>query len=437
MNKLIKAIKERESQEWLIAGVIIICTLCAIFYVFSYKTTVKEVQAPIEKISFSSSAQHGDLKSYFTNQINKKIKEQDAIVRGVEETVTKALTAKEDEVAELKKANQELAEKIDALLAKLDSPNKNNEAMLGTKINNQNFDRAAFDPNVIPAHFNQVKLPPLSNNSSVTFGGSDELELVSVTLSNNKPKFKNINTYVPAGTYIKGVVTGGVDASTEVNGSSNQTRVVTIRLIDNGNIPGGFKSNLKDCTLLASAWGVASSERIAARGERLTCVASTGNVLEANIVAAIYGADGRQDIRGRMVYPEGKLLTRAFLAGSLSGIGNGVANSFSAQSISPLGATNIIPNEDVFKYGAAQGVGKGLDKLADYYIKRAEQLQPVVQLGSGSLVTVMVQKGFYLDGKEHQEELTQNPESPFEKNNVENKPQNTAQQILANIKETF
>lgn len=44
-----------------------------------------------------------------------------------------------------------------------------------------------------------------------------------------------------------------------------------------------------------------------------------------------------------------------------------------------------------------------MDKLADYNIKRAEQFQPVVQLSAGSVVDVVFLKGFYLDGKKHDE----------------------------------
>ena len=166
--------------------------------------------------------------------------------------------------------------------------------------------------------------------------------------------------------------------------------------------------------MLASAWGNASSERVAMRGERLTCVGATGKILETDVVATIYGSDGRQDVRGRVVYPEGKLLERAFISGSLSGIGNGVAQSFTSQSISPLGITASVPGADVFKQGAASGVGKGLDKLSDYYIKRAEQLQPIIQVGSGTLVDVVIQKGFYLDGAHHSEATSDAPGSPFE-----------------------
>lgn len=437
MDKIIQAIKSKDKNDWLVVAVVVITFFIALFFVSQGGSKEEIVIQPKEDAKFASSVQHSDLKTYFTNQINKKIKQQNTEVSSVKSSLEQTLSAREKQVSEILAYNKKLEERIDELSKKVSergTVSQKTEDSSFVKISSSEFEQPAFDANIIPAHINngQNRVDSISRVS-----GFDEIELVSVNLSSNKPKFKNIATYVPAGTFIEGVVIGGVEAGTEVNGANNQTRVVTIRFIDNGNIPGGYKASLKDCTLLASAFGIASSERVALRGERLTCVAGNGNVLETNIIASIYGSDGRQDVRGRMVYPESKLLTRAFIAGSLSGIGNGVANSFSAQSISPLGATSIIPNEDIFKYGAAQGVGKGLDKLADYYIKRAEQLQPVVQLGSGAHVTAVIQKGFYLDGKEHSEASTQAPESPFEKTNHKEVNKYNAEYVLANTKGTF
>ncbi len=434
IDKLMIAIKDKEKNQWVIIGIVLFCILVAVYYVFNLNKTSEIVELKKEPVQFASSIQHGDLKSYFTNQINKQIKEQKQAVKAVEENFASSTISNEKEMEELRQQNQRLEEKLNELITKLDhntiQTNNHSNAING------DFGNPDYDPNIIPSQYGQINLPPLNKSTPMNLLSTDEIELVSTNLVNSQPKFKNIKTYVPAGTYVKAVVIGGVDANTEVNGASGQTKVVTVRLIDSGNIPGGYKSVLKDCTLLASAYGVASSERVALRGERLTCVAANGNVLETDIIASIYGADGRQDARGRMVYPENKLLSRAFVAGSLSGIGSGIANSMSSQSISPLGATSVIPGEDIFKYGAAQGVGKGLDKLADYYIKRAEQLQPVVQLGSGSLVTVVVQKGFYLDGQNHTEVVSETPQSPFDKPKSTNNRQE-ANEVLANIKETF
>ncbi|MBP9777634.1 MAG: hypothetical protein KBD25_00465 [Rickettsiaceae bacterium] len=434
MHKLLALIKAKNKQEWVIAGALGFCVLAGVFYVFasSANTVIDDndtTAKPSVNDNFSSSIEHGDLKTYFTNQINKKLTEQSDKVKTVEEQVGQILKIKEDDIALLKQQNDSLEQKIRELSEKIDSRSN------GAKSNySQNND-------FTPGQYDAVALPAMgSNNNSAQHNNfnsviaSDEIELVSVTLNNAKPMFKDVTTYLPAGTHIRGVILGGVDAHTEVYGNS-QTRVVTIRFVDNGNIPNGFKGNMKDCTMLASAWGNASSERVAMRGERLTCVGKTGKILETDVVATIYGSDGRQDVRGRAVYPESKLLTRAFMSGALSGIGNGVAQSFSTQSISPLGVTASVAAGDVFKQGAANGVGKGLDKLSDYYIKRAEQLQPIIQVGSGTVVDVVVQKGFYLDGLQHEQIATNTPGTPFEESQSPVSAKLAAQNIVNNVSE--
>ncbi len=412
MDKLKQLINLQEKRHWLIAGGITVFTLIIISYaVFKDSSSQKmsDIQETKAVENFASGAEHGDLKTYFTNQINKKLLEQEDKVKVVEGQVESILGDKNDAIQELKQQNVILEERIKELSEKVNlaqsASNAGRQIQMPAYGGNQDF-----DPDILPRVNNNQNF---ASNQRIENLVSDEIETVTANLTNNKPLFKEVGTYLPAGTHIRGVILGGVDAHTEVYGN-NQTRVVTIRFTDDGVIPNGFKGKMKDCTMLASAWGNASSERVAMRGERLTCVGATGKILETDVVATIYGSDGRQDVRGRVVYPEGKLLERAFISGSLSGIGNGVAQSFTSQSISPLGITASVPGADVFKQGAASGVGKGLDKLSDYYIKRAEQLQPIIQVGSGTLVDVVIQKGFYLDGANHSEATSDTPGSPFE-----------------------
>ncbi len=39
--------------------------------------------------------------------------------------------------------------------------------------------------------------------------------------------------------------------------------------------------------------------------------------------------------------------------------------------------------------GASKGIGNAVEKYADFYIKRAEQLQPVIQIDGGRKLTVV------------------------------------------------
>ena len=440
MDNLKNILRQRDNKTWAIALTIVLITIGIVIWLnSSHNKITNDSSLPV--VDIASGTKHSDLKDYFTKQINKKIVEQNDKVKLVEDKV-KSNQDRIDEIANLKKQNEDMAEQLKLLNERMDNA-KSFETQVELPPNNPNRRRVEYDPNILPAasnigksinndNYNQELMQPQLINST------DEIEIVSVELAgvSKDITFKEVATYLPAGTHIRGIILGGVDAHTEVYGN-NQTRVVTIKLRDDGDIPNGYKGKLKNCILLASAWGNASSERVAMRGERLSCVGNTGKVLETDITATIYGPDGKQDVRGRVVYPEGKLLERAFLAGSLSGLGSGVAQSFTTQSISPLGATSVIQGADVLKQGAAAGVGKGLDKLSDYYIKRAEQLQPIIQVGSGTEVDVVIQKGFYLDGKAHTEAISNIAQTPFENTNPKYDAKVAANGALANLKETM
>ena len=51
-----------------------------------------------------------------------------------------------------------------------------------------------------------------------------------------------------------------------------------------------------------------------------------------------------------------------------------------------------------FEAGMAGGVGKALDRLAQYYISLAEKTFPVIEIDAGREVDVVVTKGVAIDG---------------------------------------
>ena len=43
----------------------------------------------------------------------------------------------------------------------------------------------------------------------------------------------------------------------------------------------------------------------------------------------------------------------------------------------------------MLEQGASKGIGNAVEKYADFYIKRAEQLQPVIQIDGGRKLTIV------------------------------------------------
>lgn len=195
---------------------------------------------------------------------------------------------------------------------------------------------------------------------------------------------------------------GAADASAGVNGSANPSPLL-FRIVAEGTLPNHQKSHLKDCVVTAAVVGDISSERGQIRIERMSCTFPNGEIVEQQVQGTVFGMDSKNGVRGNPVWREGALLGRAAVAGTLSGIGSGISQSYTTNSISPLGTTQTVSGGDIFKYGAAQGAANAMSKLADYNIRRAEQYHPVIQLSAGQPVDVVFLTGFYLDGRKNED----------------------------------
>ena len=162
MDKLKQLINLREKRHWLIAGGIAVFTLVVIIYaVFKDNTVQQDIEAKetksIEK--FASGAEHGDLKTYFTNQINKKLLEQEDKVKLVEGQVESIIDNKNDAIQELKQQNVILEERIKELSEKINlaqsASNVGRQIQMPSYGGNQDF-----DPDI---------LPRVNNNNQTAF----------------------------------------------------------------------------------------------------------------------------------------------------------------------------------------------------------------------------------------------------------------------------
>ena len=212
------------------------------------------------------------------------------------------------------------------------------------------------------------------------------------------PNAKNIKTYVPAGTFAKGILLEGADADASTNGQSN-TAGILIRLLDNGTIANGKHSSLKGCFIVASIYGDISSERGEVRLDRLSCTKKDGTVIQKSVEGYVSFA-GKQGVRGRVVSRNGKLLFSSTVAGALSGVGNALQQSLQTVTQNPLGTTTSMSPGNVGKAAAYAGGGSAMNQLAKYYIKSANNIHPVIEIPSGTQVTVIFQNGFSLVGND-------------------------------------
>ncbi len=209
----------------------------------------------------------------------------------------------------------------------------------------------------------------------------------------------SIATFLPV-SFTRGTLLGGLDAPTGGQSQSNPHPVL-IRLSDNTVLPNRFRGEYRDCFVIAAGYGDISSERAYLRTENLSCVRPDGATLEVKIQGTVYGEDGKVGMRGRLVTKQGQMLANALLAGVVSGIGQGLATSSTTYSTSALGTIASSGGggngADAYRSGLGTGVGKALDRLAQYYIKLAENTFPVIEVDAGREIDVVITKGVRID----------------------------------------
>jgi conjugal transfer pilus assembly protein TraB len=201
--------------------------------------------------------------------------------------------------------------------------------------------------------------------------------------------------YVPSGTFVRAVVLGGADADASVNGQSKNNGVMLFKLVQPGTLPNGSRSHLEGCFVTASSYGDISSERAYVVLDKLSCARPGEAIVDKSVTGWVF-FEGKVGIKGKPLMRDNKIMRWAGLSGALSGIASAAQYSQSVQSISPLGSATTVPTGNIAPYAAYGGASKAADVLSSYYVKRAEQYHPVIQVGSGNLVTIVFKDGFYL-----------------------------------------
>lgn len=202
--------------------------------------------------------------------------------------------------------------------------------------------------------------------------------------------------YVPAGSFVRVVLLGGLDAPTGGQAQTNPHPIL-MRTQDNAFLPNRYRFEIKECFILASGYGDISSERAFARLENLSCVRRDGRAVDMTVKGYVVGEDGKAGMRGRLISKQGQVLANALLAGIGSGIGQAFQNSTTTQSISPLGTIGTVNQGQQLQNGISAGIGKTLDRLSKYYIDLAEKLFPVIEIDAGRTIEVVFTKGFGLE----------------------------------------
>ena len=256
------------------------------------------------------------------------------------------------------------------------------------------------------------RAPPGARASSVNAPMIREFEKTPNPAGGNAsgPGPRPVSSWLPAGAYAEAVVLAGVDASAGV-ASQGDPRPVLLRLTGRARSAAAegeaMEADVAGCTLTGAAYGDLSSEKVYVRLRTMTCAGpEPGTVIETEVSGFVAGG-GKAGVRGPVVSREGALVEKAFLAGLVSGVGETAANVLQAPA-GTAGSENAASLSDLGRAGLGAGAGSASRRVADYLIRRAEQYQPVIQLQTGTRVTVVFIEGARLDGQKEEKKKTNN-----------------------------
>lgn len=314
--------------------------------------------------------------------------------------------------AEMEKINDRI-KKLEAeneILKKreLNSPaRKSNPVSLLPPIPSKDLDTAPFSQ----TNMHEAELPPQSlsaptaptknktetTDKKLSFAPSietpllsEEPEVESVTFK--KPTKKDAKSHIrdtiPANSYFKTVLLSGLDAPTGGLAQSNPHPVL-LELIDKGSLPNKFKHAADKCRVSGAGYGNISDERAYIRLERFTCVLKTGEIISKQVKGYIAGPDGKNGIRGHVETKQGAMIARAMLAGMFGSLGSAVSNTYTSVATSAQGSVQTIDPSKTVEYGLGAGVGNALEKISDWYLKRADEVYPVIEIPGGLVVQLV------------------------------------------------
>lgn len=415
-----------------VAGAAVVVAIAFLYLTAS--STKKKVHddSAFEKIELINPADKVDQESIWIEETQTQLKSSQAQREQLQHQLADLSQAHEtasDSQAQLQSQVRELTQDIAQLKKQLEAskePKKSSVAEHGAKKSFAQLKGRGFPGN---ASMKPGATPMQPTQLSVM----THLHVDHVALEEDTSDEKTVENFVPSGSFAKAVLLSGADASAAVNSQTNPDPML-FRIVDNGTLPNDAQSHLKDCVLTSAVTGDISSERGKIRFERMSCTQENGEVLEVPVEGYVAGSDGKNGIRGNPVWREGALTERAFFAGTLSGFSSALSDQYTTTSTSALGSTESVNNGDSLRFGFANGMSSAADRLSKYYIERAEQYHPVIQIGPGIVVDVVFLKGFYIDGKSHkaraakEEKTTKRPQQ-----SVQQQAQQAAMHIMQQL----
>lgn len=184
----------------------------------------------------------------------------------------------------------------------------------------------------------------------------------------------------------------GIDAGTSQATQSNPLPVL-ISINNHAQLPGLSKYKLKGCFALGTGYGELSAERVYVRISRLSCVdKQNGLVLSQEVGGYVSDSDGTLGLRGKVENRQGARLGNALLAGFAQGLAGALGSAQSTATSSSLtgAVTSSITGSSAMRAAGLSGAQNAADQLAQFYLKEAQNIFPVIAVENGRTGTLVL-----------------------------------------------
>lgn len=403
MNKSEHKIKNKQKLTAIILGALLVVAVIFMTFTTGTDSSDNEIVSKKETIRLEDVSRSIDPEDEWQvkseNELN-ELKEQLLLLNRTLLEL-KSNKPKKEEVAEtiqdeIAKRDEDFKKAIGILRQEIDSLKQNPKPETNVK---QPTLSASSNVNYLEALTYEetkkgVQQKALNNNTPQTSIINHAVSLVN-PLNENKMHEKDIQNYIPTGSYAKAMILSGVHAAAAVR-SQKDPRPILFRITGPAVTANHQNINIVGCMVTGEAYGDISSERAFVRLHDMTCSKQEGKVIETKIQG--YAASVGTGIPGRVIRREGDFLSTAFWSGIFGGLGKSASDANASISQSALGSVRTVKGEDVLVNALGEGVASAADRVSKYHIERAEQYHPVIEVKAGIEVELVFVKGVYLDG---------------------------------------
>lgn len=245
--------------------------------------------------------------------------------------------------------------------------------------------------------------------------------------------------FIPAGAYAPGRIIMGAKTSAAVDAQSDP-RPILIRVLGTakGPIVDGehTETDTTGCTITASAYGDISSEQGHAKLQEMSCAIGRDEFKTVKVYGYI-GHRGSYGVHSEVVMREGDLAAKAFWSGMLANTGESFGLLVGDTSKSAFGSVQTASGpKDAALNMFTGGLDESSTQLSSYYIKRLEQIQPIIPLKAGTPVDIVFMKEVALDTVEGKAAVQpqERQRIPLDSKNSDIAPNNINQQVMDLLK---